>query len=59
MSTRTEWAVLERPTMGVTLETSQRVIPVKSEADARSFVANLPSIYVGVVKRTVTDWEEA
>jgi hypothetical protein len=58
MSARTEWAVLERPDKGKA-RFSQRVIPVESEADARSFVAELSSIYVGVVKRTVTDWEEA
>jgi hypothetical protein len=58
-SVRVEWAVLERPTMAVTLETSQRVIPVRSESDARNAVATKPFVYVGVVSRTVADWVES
>lgn len=59
MSERVEWAVLERPTMGATYETSQRVIPVRNEAAARRAVATKGDVYVGVVSRTVTDWVES
>ncbi|HCF99572.1 MAG TPA: hypothetical protein DEV93_03410 [Chloroflexi bacterium] len=55
---RVEWSVLERPTMGATFEESQRIIPMRSESDARNAARTRPSIYVGVASRTVTEWHE-